>query len=140
MIYSRVFQAFLLPNDFGKQAVKRQKCDLYLQLYVEMGKVLREADSGLNPTLSNSGCTKQLQERNTSRNGKVFPGTLLGAAPPQRHPSAPERAGVGETPQLCGTEGNVQAIAWPPAARPGQSEPGKREPAPLCDAETSSST
>lgn len=89
---------------------------------MEMGTALREADSALQTPRSSSNCAKQLQERNTSRNGKMFPLIFLGLVPSKKAleggggpglPATPVR-GVGPMSRV--SRGTSAALCPTPAA------------------------
>lgn len=65
-----------------------------------MGTTLPEADSRLKRTFSNSNRAKQLQERNTSSNGKMSAWIFLGCLLWQRL-----GRGTGSTPGACSGQG-----------------------------------
>lgn len=97
-----------------------------LAAHTETGQVLRETDSGLKTTFSNGDCAKQLQERNTSGDGKMFPLVLLGWLPSEspaagrgarRDPPRRLHNGLGQEVDVYGVL--VQSSSRPPAAKPG---------------------
>lgn len=83
---------------------------------MEMGTALREADSALQTPRSSSNCAKQLQERNTSRNGKMFPLIFLGLVPSKKSPGRGRGAGAPHDtrarcrPREQGQQGNVRGV------------------------------